>query len=172
MQSTNQSFEDGTFPEDDGWSISFSYAPNFNRHHRGLQDPPRFEWHVSNREAEEGIYSIKTPEPLGGGFLGEYKLIFTTPLDWPDGFLHFSILSDLAGFSEDRDWSEVLKWYVDGAYAGNATDTNQEWESFSVYLEPGQHEVTWECTFNAPSGSGYSGPGDAFLDTVYFVPSN
>ena len=60
---------------------------------------------------------------------------------------------------------------VDDKYEGRVTSSTK-WELYNIYLESGQHEVTWMYTADVPSG--YSGgkttSSASYLDDLNFIP--
>jgi alpha-tubulin suppressor-like RCC1 family protein len=122
-------------------------------------------WHVTMDDAGEGLCSMKT-DPLGPG-PAIAQLTFQGTMDF--GYIEFKarVSSELG-----RD---CLRFFIDGVDqqigapcgAGAGLSGEIGWSFFSVYVEPGQHDLVWSYEKDATNSAGMDA---AWLDAIVIPP--
>ena len=131
------------------------------------EDESSIYWALTTNEAATGVYSIKSPDLNNDDHTPWSAYVtLTTGDDWGEGYLTFSLLWDLNYPAAD------LLWYVDDEfYEMIPADPSEGWESFQIYLQPGEHKVTWEYAYNPEDYDDPPEAGVVFIDAIYFTLS-
>jgi hypothetical protein len=120
-------------------------------------------WLVGDQDSSDGGQSIQTASA---------NLSEVHKLDWRTltqaGTLTFDIRIDA---SYDYEYAH---FYVDG---GNRTTiyartNNGAWQTISVEIGKGDHDITWEYSANFPSKGDENQPGRVYIDNIRFTPTD
>jgi len=142
------SFEQGTFPDDEEWSTEGDAV-----------------WELATGTSKSGSHSIRSGSLVENGFS---NVTFTTSPDFVGGTMFLSILASVELPVDD------VFYLVDGVFMGPIPPSN-DWVSMDIPLLPGEHSVDFAYLYNPfqldqfpPDTPGHIKA--VFIDDVFILP--